>query len=39
MDGGICGVRELHETCADKSRILEHDENSPPKYWCRKVQP
>lgn len=26
-------------TCADKSRILEHDEAEPPKYWCRKPQP
>jgi hypothetical protein len=25
-------------TCADKSRILLHDENNPPKYWCHKVQ-
>lgn len=25
-------------TCADKSRILEHSEENPPKYWCRKVQ-
>ena len=24
---------------ADKTRILEHDEQSPPQYWCRKVQP
>ena len=26
-------------TCADKTRILEHDEQEPPKWWCRKVQP
>lgn len=26
-------------TCADKSRILEHDESTPPRWWCRKVQP
>lgn len=25
--------------CTDKTRILEHDEQTPPKYWCRKVQP
>lgn len=25
-------------TCADKSRILEHSEENPPKYWCRKVK-
>jgi hypothetical protein len=25
--------------CANKTRILEHDEQTPPKYWCRKVQP
>lgn len=25
-------------TCAEKSRILEHDESTPAKYWCRKVQ-
>jgi hypothetical protein len=31
-------TRKLVTTCADKSRILEHDENSPPKYWCRKVE-
>ncbi len=30
---------DYRPTCADKSRILEHDENSPPKYWCRRVQP
>ena len=24
---------------ADKTHILEHDEQSPPQYWCRKVQP
>ena len=26
-------------TCSDRARILEHDEQTPPKYWCRKVQP
>lgn len=26
-------------SCADKARILEHDESDPPHYWCRKVQP
>jgi hypothetical protein len=25
-------------TCADKSRILLHDEQTPPKYWCHKPQ-
>lgn len=22
-------------SCADKARILEHDQQDPPKYWCR----
>lgn len=26
-------------TCKDKTRILEHDEQDPPKYYCRRVQP
>jgi hypothetical protein len=26
------------DTCADKSRILQHDEQSPPKYWCHAPQ-
>jgi hypothetical protein len=26
-------------TCADKNRGLWHDENDPPKWWCRKAQP
>lgn len=38
----ICGLlnpaKTIH-TCADKSRILLHDESTPPKYWCHKVQP
>lgn len=21
--------------CEDKTRILEHDQQNPPKYWCR----
>lgn len=21
-------------TCAEKGRILQHDENTPPKFWC-----
>lgn len=25
-------------TCKDNHRILEHDEQTPPVYWCRKVQ-
>jgi hypothetical protein len=25
--------------CIDQTRILEHDEQNPPKWWCRKVQP
>jgi hypothetical protein len=36
---GGCVPPPDYWTCADKSRILEHDENDPPKYWCRKVQP
>jgi hypothetical protein len=28
-----------NKTCQDKTRILEHDEQSPPRFWCRKVQP
>lgn len=24
-------------TCSDKSRILQHDEQAPPKFWCHKV--
>lgn len=23
-------------TCSDKTRILQHDEQTPPKFWCRK---
>lgn len=38
-DMHVTWTRDKQQTCADKSRILEHDENSPPKYWCRKVQP
>lgn len=34
-----CKDNRLKWTCADKTRILEHDEQDPPKYWCRKVQP
>lgn len=31
---------EMVTTCADKTRILEHDEQPAPntKFWCRKVQ-
>ena len=25
--------------CAEKSRILMHDENDPPKYYCHRVKP
>jgi hypothetical protein len=25
--------------CNDKTRILLHDEQTPPKYWCHKVLP
>ena len=25
--------------CADKTRILQHDEQTPAKYWCHRVQP
>ena len=27
------------QDCKDKTRILMHDEQEPPKYWCHKVQP
>lgn len=27
-----------HWGCKDLSRILEHSEENPPKYWCRKVK-
>jgi hypothetical protein len=33
-----CSLEGKRYTCDPKSRILEHDENSPPKYWCRKVE-
>jgi hypothetical protein len=26
--------KETVWTCADKTRILMHDEQNPPKYWC-----
>jgi hypothetical protein len=25
--------------CADKTRILQHDEDSPARWWCHRVQP
>ena len=25
-------------TCSDRTRILLHDEQTPPKYWCHKVE-
>ena len=25
-------------TCSDKTRILLHDEQEPPKYWCHRVE-
>lgn len=34
-----CLPEEKVVTCAEKTRILEHDEQNPAKYWCRKVQP
>jgi hypothetical protein len=33
--GGKLGKRW---TCLDKSRILLHDEQTPPKYWCHRVE-
>lgn len=24
--------------CTDKTRILQHDEQTPPKFWCHKPQ-
>jgi hypothetical protein len=40
-DGNQCDKYEDRKrwTCADPNRVLEHDENTPPKFWCRKVQP
>lgn len=41
MDCGFYGA-ELDcriFSCADNHRILEHDSQSPPSWWCRKVQP
>lgn len=35
---GGCVPPPAYWTCADKSRILEHNEENPPKYWCRKVK-
>jgi len=32
----LCG--KTHWTCADKTRILIHDQQSPPVYWCHRVQ-
>jgi hypothetical protein len=29
---------EAIPTCADKTRILEHDEQTPPRYWCHAPQ-
>ena len=29
---------ELHWTCADALRVLEHDESTPPHYTCRRVE-
>jgi|ERR1035438_7242169 hypothetical protein len=26
-------------SCADRTRILAHDEQTPPKWWCRKAEP
>ncbi len=34
-----CTERKSKYTCADKTRILLHDEQTPPKYYCHKVQP
>ena len=30
---------KLAMSCADKSRVLWHDENDPPKYYCHRVKP
>jgi hypothetical protein len=32
------GYRLMRASCADKLRILEHDESEPPHYYCRKPQ-
>lgn len=37
-DACVEDICEPVMTCKDKNRILERDENEPPKYWCRKVQ-
>jgi len=28
-----------YPTCADPTRILMHDEQTPPKWWCHRVSP
>ena len=33
------GPSKVTHTCADKTRILLHDEQTPPKFWCHRVQP
>ena len=32
-------INTSHWSCADPTRILEHDEQNPSRWWCRKVQP
>ena len=36
---GETGCYAERVTCADKTRILMHDEQDPPKSWCHKPQP
>lgn len=33
IGNGYCSVGRWE--CADQTRILEHDQQQPPKYWCR----
>lgn len=37
VEKGRCFKRAW--TCRNPKRILQHDEQGPPKYWCHKVQP
>lgn len=35
----VCKREEFQPwTCADKIRVLLHDEQNPPKYWCHRVE-
>jgi hypothetical protein len=38
MDSNPVSCKQTRWTCADKLRVLEHDESEPPHYYCRKPQ-